>query len=186
MYSISDIKTGTKIDISGTPYEVVSYQHKKLGRGGAIAVVKLKNLIGPGQIEKTFKGKDAISPARLETFSAQYLYHEGNNFVFMKNDNFEQFNLDTKQLSGKERFVKEGDTVSVVTYKGKPVTIDLPIKIDMKIAKTDPGLRGDTKSSSVKPAETETGLLVQVPLFINEGDIIRVDRRTCSYVERVN
>jgi elongation factor P len=185
MYSINDLKTGVTIELDNQSYVVLEYQHSKLGRGGAIMRTKLKNLTSGNVIDRTFRGKDMIKPAMLSKTTAQYLYKNKENYYFMDSKSFEQFSLSSDQLGKVVYFLKEGMILNIQNHKGKPCNINLPFKIDLKVVKTEPGVKGDRVEGGTKPAELETGLVSQVPLFVKEGDIIKVDTRDGSYVERV-
>ncbi len=185
MYSIGDLKTGTTIELNGTPYIVLEYRHSKLGRGGAILRTKLKNLISGNVIDKTFRGKEIIKPAILSKAKVQYLYKKKENYYFMNASNFEQFVLKSCQLGKATWFLKEGMNLYIQNYKSKPCNIEIPPKINLKVIKTEPGIKGDRVEGGTKPAEIETGFKLQVPLFVKVGNIIKVDTRTGRYVERV-
>jgi len=184
MLTINDLKIGTKIIFNDAPYEVVFAQHSKLGRGGGILRSKIKNLIDGSTIEHTFAGAEKVEPAELETKQAQYLYHDETAFYFMDAINFEQFSLSPKQLGTTSKFLKEGGQVDILYFDDEPINLSLPIKIKLKITYTEPGFKGNTASTVQKPATTETGAQINVPLFIKEGDEIVVDTRTGAYVER--
>lgn len=185
MYSINDLKTGVTIELNGQPYEVLEYQHSKLGRGGAIMKTKLKNLVSGNVVDRTFRGKEVIKLAFLSDTKSQFLYRDKQFFYFMDTKSFEQFTLTSDQLRGKDQFLKEGMELNIQEYKGNPCNINLPFNIELEVTKTEPGVKGDRVEGGTKPAETEIGLKLQVPLFIKEGDIIRIDTRNTSYVERV-
>ncbi len=185
MYSINDLKTGKTIELNGIPYIILEYQHSKLGRGGAIVKTKLRNLISGNVINKTFRGKEMIEPAVLSKNKVQYLYNKKDNYFFMNTNNFEQYVLTSSQLGKTIRFLKEGMNLYIQNYKDKPCNVKILPKIDLKIVETDPGIKGDRVEGGTKPAEVETGLKIQVPLFIKVGDVIKVDTRYGRYVERV-
>ena len=184
MLSINDLKIGTKIIFNNQPMVVVFAQHSKLGRGGGIMRTKLRNLIDGTTIEKTFAGAEKLEPAELETKKAQFLYHDDAGYNFMDSSSFEQFSLDKKQLGDIARFLKDGADVDIIYFDGKPINIQLPIKITLEVTYTEPGFRGNTTSNVLKPATLETGAQIQVPIFIKEGDKIVIDTRTGEYVER--
>lgn len=186
MLSINEIKQGSIIKIDNEPYIVLQTQHFKMGRGGAILKIRIKNLITGNVLEKTLKGSDQVEGAELERKKAQYLYPEGDNYNFMESECYEQFSIEKEILAGKENFIKEGTQVDVLYFEGKPVNIDIPKKVDLKIVEAPEGVRGDSSQGRVtKTAVTETGYQVNVPLFINEGDIIKINTETGEYVERV-
>ena len=184
MFSINDLKIGSKIIFNGEPYEVRFAQHSKLGRGGGILRAKIKNLRDGSTIEHTFAGAEKIEPAELETKKAQFLYKSGDQFFFMDSETFEQFELSEKQIGDIARFLKDGEPVDIIYFNDEPINIQLPIKIKLKVIYTEPGFKGNTASTVTKPATLETGAQVQVPLFIKENDTIVLDTRTGEYVER--
>lgn len=184
MLTINDLKIGTKINVKGAPYVVIFSQHSKLGRGGGMMKTKLKNLIDGTIIDKSFAGAEKIEEAELETQKAQYLYHTGDEYYFMDSKTFEQFGLSKKQLEKLADFLKEGGEVDILYFEGKPININLPIKMVFEVSYTEPGFRGNTATNVLKPATLETGTQIQVPIFIKTGDKIVVDTRTGEYVER--
>ncbi len=184
MYSISDIRNGLKIELNGEPYEVIEFLHAKYGRGGAYVWTKLKNLITGAVIERNFKPGDKIVAPELETREMQYLYQDGEDLVFMDMETFEQIHTPRKTLGNKAYFLIEGQQFKVLVYKGNIIDVNLPASVSLKVVKTEPGVKGDTVSGATKPATLETGLTINVPLFINEGDVIKVDTRTFEYISR--
>ena len=186
MLSINEIKLGSVIAHGNEPYRVVYTQHVKMGRGGANLKTKLKNLITGQALEITYSGGDKIEEADMERSKANFLYREDETFNFMDNDSYEQFSLDKEAIGEPADFLKEGMTVDVLIFKQKPVSIKLPAKADLKIISSPPGIKGDTAGSATKMATLETGKQLKVPLFINEGDVIKVNTETGEYVERVN
>jgi elongation factor P len=185
MFSTSDFRRGLKIEIEGTPYAIVEFQHVKPGKGGAFVRTKLKNLVTGGVVDKTFRASEKVGKPDLEEKSMQYLYSEGSEHYFMDNETYEQTFLTGDQLSDSKNFLQENITISVLLYQGKPIGVELPIFVELKITKTEPGVKGDTASGGTKPATVETGAVIQVPLFLNEGDKIKIDTRTGGYIERV-
>jgi elongation factor P len=185
MYGITDLKTGVNINYEGEPHVVLEYQHIKMGRGGAILKAKLKNLITGSSFETTFKGGEKIEPAYLERRSVQFTYADENGYNFMDMTSYDQFTLTKEDLGNNLNYLKEGEEVDIQFFKDKPINIQLPIKMDFKVIQAEKGIRGDTATAATKPVTIETGLIVQVPLFISEGDKIKIDTRTGSYVERV-
>lgn len=184
MLTISDLKIGTKIIYSNAPHEVIYTEHSKLGRGGAILRTKIKNLISGATTEKTFAGAEKLEEAELETRRAQFLYKDDAAFHFMDSTNFEQFDLNKDQIGSAGKFLCDGGEVDILYFDNKPINIQLPIKIKLKVTYTEPGFRGNTASTVQKPATLESGAEVNVPLFIKENDEIIVDTRTDQYVER--
>ena len=185
MISTNDFRRGTKIEYKGEPYEVIDFQHVKMGRGGAFVRTKMKGLKSGKIIEETFNAGDKLPKAPLEEKEMQYLYNQDNLYYFMDTETYEQVPLNEDQLSDAIRFLKENMTVSILYYKNEPMTVELPIFVELQVTETDPGFKGDTASGGSKPAKLETGATVKVPFHINEGDIIKVDTRTMEYIERV-
>ncbi len=186
MISTNDLRAGLTIEVDGQPYVVLDAAHHKLvGRGGAIVRTKLKNLETGVIVDRSFNAGDKVPRAHVEERPVQYLYSSGDEYHVMDTENFEQFALTGEQLGDKVRFLKENMELTVLTYKGRIVAVDLPVTVELKVTETDPGVRGDTASGGSKPATLETGAVIRVPLFINVGDIIKVDTRTGEYVGRV-
>lgn len=185
MLGITDLKTGVAIIYEGAPHIVLSYQHSKLGRGGAILRTKLRNLISNAIFETTFKGGDKFEEASLTRHICTFLYKEDKLYYFMNSENFEQFSLSEEELSDKRNFLKEGSEVQILFYDNQPVSIDLPIKMEFEVIHTEPGIKGDTAQGGSKPATIETGAKITVPLFVKIGDLIRVNTVEGTYVERV-
>lgn len=182
--SINDLQPGRAILFNNQPHIVTWREHAMMGRGGGFVRTKMRNLMNGAVIENTFKGNDKIQEADLSRSQAQYLYMESSEPVFMDTVSFEQFTIPKDQIGESAHFMIEGMTVDVLSYEGRPITISLPIKVDLKVTYTEPGFKGNTASATTKPATLETGATIQVPLFINQGDTIRVDTRTGTYVER--
>ncbi len=185
MISTNEFRKGSKVEFKSDPYEIIDFQHVKMGRGGAIVRTKMKNMRTGSIIEETFKGGEKLNTPGLEERSMQYLYHQDNMYYFMDVENYEQSPLSVEQLGESKNFIKENMLVKVLYYGGSPITIEVPMFVELKIVKTAPGIKGDTASGGSKPAVLETGLTVKVPLHLNEEDIIKVDTRTLEYVERV-
>ena len=186
MLSINEIKLGTVIAHNNEPYQVIYTQHVKMGRGGANLKTKLKNLITGQALELTFSGGDKAEEADLERTKANFLYQEGDAFNFMDNESYEQFSLNREAIGEPADFLKEGLTVDVLVYKQNPVSVKLPVKVGLKVVSSPPGVKGDTAGSASKVVTLETGRQVKAPLFINEGDVIKINTETGEYVERVN
>lgn len=185
MISGRELRKGIIIELDGTLYQVVDYQHIKMKRT-ALARVKLRDLTAGHTIERSFQSNDKLVRARLDTRSMQYLYNDGDIYHFMDTESFEQIEIDRKRLGDVLNYLKDGSTVEVSSYKDEIVDIELPVAVELKVTATDPGFKGDTATGGNKPATLETGFTTQVPLFINEGDIIKVDTRTGEYLERSN
>lgn len=184
MYSITDLKKDTVIQIDGIPYKVTDYQHTQLGRGGAVVKTKLRNLLDGGIISKTFKGNEKVEPTRLLKSDMQYLYRDGQKIQLMANDTYEQYELQADRLGNKVDFIVEGQPVVALIYRGQVVDIELARKISIKVKSTEPGVKGDTANAALKPAVLESGLKLQVPLFIKNADLVEVDTSTGRYLNR--
>ena len=184
--STSDFRRGLKIEWEGKPYEVLEYQHSKVAKGQATVRTRLRDLTTGRVLEVNFRSGDTFDRPDLEEKEMQYLYREGDRYVFMDLEVYDQIYLDRDQLGEAWKFLQENITVRVLYYRGKPIGVELPNTVELRVEETEPGVRGDTVSGGSKPARLETGAVVQVPLFINEGDVIRVDTRTGEYVERVS
>ncbi len=184
MYSPTDLKKGTVVQIDGKPFKVIEYGQKVLGRGGSIVNVRLKNLIDGGVIPKTFKGADKIEPADVSSQKVQYLYSADNEFHFMNPDSFEQFALNTSLVDEAIPYLKEGDELDLQFFDSKVINVALPKNLFLKVTYCENVVKGDTSSNVLKDATVETGLTVKVPAFIKTGDTIKVDTRTGEYLER--
>ena len=185
MYSTPDFRKGLKIEIENAPCVIVDFQHVKPGKGGAFVRTKLKNLVTGSVTDKTFRAGEKVGKPDINESTMQYLYNDGSDYHFMNTATFEQICLSAEQLSGGKDFLKENTQVTILEYNGKVIGVDLPIFVNLGVAETEPGVRGDTASGGSKPARLESGAVVNVPLFINEGDVLKIDTRTGEYVERV-
>jgi len=185
MYTTSDFRNGLKIEFEGAPYVIVYFQHVKPGKGGAFVRTKLKNLKSGSVLEHTFRSGDKVMKPDLEDRDMQFMYKMENQYHFMDNRSYEQIYLDEDHVEEAGEYLIENLSVKILFYKGEPIGIDIPTFIDLKIVETEPGVRGDTVSGATKPAKLESGATVQVPLFLNEGDVIKVDTRDGAYIERV-
>jgi len=183
MISGGELRKGVIIELEGKLYQVIEYQHVKMKRT-ALAKVKLRDINAGHTVERSFQSGDRLVRARLDSRRMQYLYNDGDLYYFMDEESFEQMPLTSSQLGDALNYLKEGNSVEVTSYKDEVVSIELPITIDLEITETDPGFKGDTATGGTKLAKLETGLTIQVPLFINQGDIIKVDTRTGTYLER--
>lgn len=184
MLTISDLKIGTKAMFNDAPCIVIASEHSKQGRAGAVLRCKLKNLLNGATIEHTFAGAEKLEEADLQTKKAQFLYKDDTTFYFMDTTSFEQFELNKTQVADSASFLKDGEEVDIVYFDGLAINLQLPIKMTFKITYTEPGFKGNTATNVLKPATIETGADVRVPIFIKEGDLIIVDTRTGTYVER--
>ena len=183
MISGSELRKGVIIELDGKLYQVIEYQHVKMKRT-ALARVKLRDIIDGHAMERTFQSNDKLVRARLDSRPMQYLYNDGNLYYFMDEESFEQMPLTAEQLGNALDYLKEGVSVEVSSYKGEVISIELPITVKLEVVEGEPGFKGDTATGGTKSVKLETGLTVHVPLFINEGDIIKVDTRTGTYLER--
>ena len=186
MATTSDFRTGLVIELDGELVSIVDYQHVKPGKGGAFLKTRLKNLKTGQLLEKTFRSGEKIDKAYLEEKKCEYLYRAGDLLYFMDQTSFEELVLTDSQVGDAKEYLKENTTVSAIMYKGELLGVELPTFVELEVVNTEPGVRGDTVSRAAKPAELETGARVQVPLFVNNGDRIKVDTREGKYVERVS
>ena len=184
MLSTTDFRRGLKIEMDGVPYEIVDFLHVKPGKGGAFIRTKLKNMINGRVVENTFRSGEKMVKPDLESKDMQYLYREGEDFVFMDMESYEQMHAGAAQLGEKGGYLKDGMELKMLLYKGQPLDIDLPASVVLQVAETEPGVKGDTVSGATKPAQLETGITVNVPLFVNIGDKIKVDTRSGDYIGR--
>ncbi len=183
--STTEFRNGLKIEIDGEPYVIVEFQHVKPGKGGAFVRTKFKSLKSGNVTDKTFRAGEKVDVPNLEEKTMQYLYGADKDRVFMDTTSYEQISLNEKQLGDSINYLKENMEIKVLYHKGMPINIEVPMFVELVIAKTDPGVRGDTASGGSKPATLETGAVVKVPLYMNEGDVIKVDTRTGTFIERV-
>jgi len=186
MLGINEIKLGTVINHNGQPYVVIFAQHAKMGGGSANLKTKLRNLITGQNLEITYSGGDKAMEADTERSKADFLYVTDGRYYFMDNNSYEQFDLNAETIGEQVGFLKEGLTVDVLLFEGKPVSVKLPVKVDFLVKEAPQGVKGDTATAAAKTAVLETGQEIRVPLFINSGEIIRVNTETGEYVERVN
>jgi elongation factor P len=185
MASTADFKNGLTIQLDGDVYQIIEFQHVKPGKGGAFVRTRLRKFSTGQVIDKTFRAGEKVDVARVERRPLQYLYQSGDDYIFMDNESFDQFTLTKEQIGPQVKFLKDNLEVTVASYEGRVLGVDLPDTIEAAVVATDPGLKGDTASGGSKPATIETGAVITVPLFVNEGDMIRVDTRTEKYIERV-
>jgi len=182
---VTELRPGTTVEIDKEPLVVLDYSHIKMGRGGAIVRAKFRNLKSQSVFERTFKASERVEPAHIERLDMQFLYSSKDEYYFMDQESFEQITLTKNQLEDKANYLKEGFIASVITYEGSVLGVDLPLSMELKISETGPGFKGDTVSGGSKPAVLETGITIQVPIFINTGDTVKVDTRSGKYLERV-
>jgi elongation factor P len=174
----SDLKNGLKIELDGQPFTITYFQHVKPGKGGAFVRTKVKNLLNGKSVEKTFRAGEKLKEADIEERKMQYLYNDGESCIFMDTASYDQIPIDDATIGDAGKFLLENTEVEVLFWRGSPVNIELPSFVEVLITQSDPGLKGDTSSGATKPATVETGAVIQVPLFIKEGEKVRVDTRT--------
>jgi len=182
--AITDLKKGTLFQLDGVPYRVVEYGQKVMGRGGSIVNVRIKSLIDGKVLEKTFKGNEQLESADVAKVNAQYLYNDGQLFYFMDNTTFSQFDISAEDIGDQKYYLKEGDQVQVQLFNDVPIDVELPKNVPLKVTYTEDVVKGDTATNLMKDATLETDFVIKVPAFIKQGDVIRVDTRTGSYLER--
>jgi elongation factor P len=181
----NDLRRGMVVELAEGLFQVLEFQHHKPGKGQAVVRTKIRNLRSGAVVDKTFNSDTKVAVARLDKREMQYLYREGDRYVFMDNESYEQSGIDPQHIDAETgKFLIEGLTVIVATHQGNPVSVELPTTVDLRVTKTDPGLKGDRQSAGTKPATVETGATLQVPLFVDEGDVVRIDTRTGAYVTR--
>jgi elongation factor P len=184
MINASDFKKGLTIEIDGNVFVIVDFQHVKPGKGAAFVRTKIKNVITGSVLERTFNPTDKMPRAMIETKDMQYLYLDGDFYVFMDNENYEQMSLTKEQVEEALPYLKDNMDVQIKFFKGKPFSVQPPNFVELKVVSTEPGVRGDTATNTMKPAKLETGFTVMVPLFVNTGETLRIDTRTGEYMER--
>lgn len=184
MISVNDLRPGITIEYDGAIYSVIEFQHVKPGKGAAFVRTKLRNLRNGSIKETTFRAGEKVSRAHIETKEMQYLYASGDEHVFMDTETYDQLSLPTAQIEHELKFLLENMTVSIVMFQGEILGVQVPNSVELEVAETEPGIKGDTQSGGTKPAKMETGLVVQVPFFINVGDKLIIDTRNETYVSR--
>ena len=184
MISTSELRKGVTIELDGVLYQIMEYNHIKMGRGSAQVRMKLRDVRGGHTIERTFQAGEKFQRARVDRHPMQYLYAEDGLHHFMNTETYEQTALSTEQVGDALQYLKENDTCDVLTYGDEPIGVEVPASVTLRVVQTEPGFKGDTTSGGSKPAKLETGLVVQVPLFVNEGDVIKIDTRSNEYLER--
>jgi elongation factor P len=186
MYATNQFRKGLKVEIEGVPYEIIDFQHVSPGKGRAFTRTKMKNLITQNILERTITSGDKLDQANTEQKEMQYLYRDAEGFHFMNQANYEQVVLSSEHLGGNKDFLQENLVIQVMYFNERPIAVELPTFVAVKVVETDPAFRGDTVTGGTKPAKVETGAVVQVPFHIKEGDVIKVDTRDSSYSEKVN
>ncbi|MBW1644960.1 MAG: elongation factor P [Deltaproteobacteria bacterium] len=185
MYSTPDFRKGLRIEVNGEPYIIVDFQHVKPGKGGAFVRTKLKNLLSGNVVDKTFRSGEKVGKPDLEEKEMQFLYQDGEGFHFMDNATYEQLALQEEVIGDSKNFLQENTNVTILFYQGRAINLELPIFVELEVTEAEPGVKGDTASGASKPVTVETGAKIQVPLFINVGDRLKIDTRTGEYIERV-
>ena len=184
MISAGDFRNGVTFELEGNVFQIIEFQHVKPGKGAAFVRTKIKNVITGGVVEKTFSPTEKMPKAHIERKNMQYLYNDGELYYFMDPESFEQIPLNADTLGDALKFVKENDEVLILSFKGNVFGVEPPNFVELEVTDTEPGVKGDTATNVVKPATLETGATINVPLFINTGDKIKVDTRTGSYMSR--
>jgi len=185
MISAGDFRNGVTIELDSNVYQIIEFQHVKPGKGAAFVRTKLKNIISGGVVEKTFRPTEKCPTAHIDRKEMQYLYNDGDLFTFMDMESYEQIAVNNDEVGDSLKFVKENEMCKVCSYKGKVFAIEPPLFVELAITNTEPGFKGDTATGATKPAIVETGAQVAVPLFVEEGDVIKIDTRTGEYLSRV-
>ena len=185
MIDAGELRKGINIELDGGIYQVVEYQHVKMQQRQPVIKLKLRDIRSGNVTERNFQSGDKVTPAFLEHHSVQYLYNDGNLYYFMDNESYEQITLTAEQIGADVNYLKEGLTLEILTSKDETVSVELPTSVELQVIETEPGFKGDRATAGTKSAKLETGLAVQVPLFINVDDIIKVNTRTGEYLEKV-
>lgn len=185
MISTADFRKGAKVEYKGEPFEIVDFQHSKVGRGGAVVRTKLRNMRTGAILDDTFRSGEKFDQPALEQRQMQYLYEQDGLHYFMDMESYEQTPLTKDQLGDAIKYLKDNMIVELLTYKGDPMTVEVPMFVELTVLETEPSFRGDTASGSTKPAKMETGLVVRVPFHIQIGDVLKIDTRTDDYIEKV-
>ena len=186
MLSTTEFRKGLKIEIDGEPYIIVEFQHVKPGKGGAFVRTRIKSLISGNVLDRTYRSGDKVDKPDLEEKQMEYLYSDGSHYHFMDNETYDQIAVEAENLGDSVKFMEENVKVNILFHKGKAISVDLPTFVILTVEQTDPGVKGDTATGGSKPATLNTGAVVQVPLFINQGERLKIDTRTGNYVERAN
>jgi elongation factor P len=182
--SVNEFKTGLTIEVESDLFTVIDFQHVKPGKGAAFVRSKLKNLRNGNTVERTFRAGENVGRAHIENREMQYLYASGQEYTFMDTETYDQITLEQKQLEWELNFLKENMNINIMSYQGEILGINLPNSVELKVVETEPGIKGNTAQGATKNAKVETGLSLQVPLFINEGDVLLIDTREGKYISR--
>ncbi len=185
MISANDLRKGITFEWEGDVYQIVDFQHVKPGKGAAFVRAKIKSVMGGGTKDVTFNPSEKFQEARIETKEMQYLYNDGNLYYFMDPETYDQTPLDESIVSEAIRYIKENDTATIKFYQGNPFLVEAPNFVELQVTETEPGVKGDTATGATKQATVETGAIINVPLFINTGDVVKIDTRTNEYLSRV-
>jgi elongation factor P len=185
MISAGDFRNGLTFEYDGNVYQVVEFQHVKPGKGAAFVRTKMKNVMTGGVVERTFNPTEKVEPARIERKEMEYLYEDSGLYYFMDQETYDQIPLSADQLGDALKFVLENMTVKILSYKGNVFAVEPPTFVEMEVIATEPGVKGNTATNVTKPATVQSGAVITVPMFVNEGDTIRIDTRTGEYMERV-
>lgn len=185
MVSAGDFKNGLTVEIEGNIYQILDFQHVKPGKGAAFVRTKLKNIINGGVVEKTFRPTEKFETAHIDRKDMQYLYTDGDLYNFMDMETYDQLAVNADVVGDSLKFVKENETVKVISHQGNVFAIEPPITVELRVIETEPGVKGDTATGATKPAIVETGAQIMVPLFVNQDDVLKIDTRTGEYLSRV-
>ncbi len=185
MISAGDFRNGLTFEFEGNVYQVVEFQHVKPGKGAAFVRTKMKNVISGAVVERTFNPTEKVEQARIERKEMEYLYEDSGLYYFMDQETYEQIPLSKEQLGDALKFIMENMTVKILSYKGNVFAVEPPTNVELKVVETEPGVKGNTATNVTKPAKVESGAVITVPMFVNEGDVIRIDTRTGEYLARV-
>ncbi len=182
----SEFRKGLKILIDNEPFTIVDFQHVKPGKGGAFVRTRIKSLVTGNVLDRTFRSGDKVELPEMEEKEMQYMYKDGVNYYFMDTSSYDQLFVEEENLGDAKNYLKEELTINVTFYKGKAIGVDIPNFVDLKVVKTEPGMKGDTAQNATKPAELESGYVLQVPLFLEEGEVVKIDTRSGEYITRVS
>ena len=185
MISTSDFKTGLTVEVDNDVYQIIEFQHVKPGKGAAFVRTKMRNMRTGSVIERTFNPNEKLAPARIERQEVQYLYNDGEVYNMMNNETYDQFTVSKADMGDAIKWLKENMILTIASYNGSIMGVDLPNTVELEVTDTAPGIKGDTASGGGKPATLETGAVINVPFFVNVGDVLQVDTRTGSYIKRV-
>jgi elongation factor P len=185
MFETNEFRKGLKIEINGEPFVIVDFQHVKPGKGGAFVRTRLKSLITGNVNDMTFRSGDKVDKPDIEEKEMQFLYESGGEYHFMDTQSYEQLFLTAEQLGESKDFLKENLVIKAIFYNGRPIGVETPMFVELRVIQSEPGIKGDTATGATKPANLESGAVIQVPLFVEEGDVIRIDTRTREYLTRV-